>query len=92
MEIGKKIRDLRVSKGITQDILAEVLGVSPQAVSKWECGSTTPDIQLLPELAVYFGVTIDELFCLTDDREFDRIQNMIWDSRLIPQNELERAE
>ena len=46
----------------------------------------------MPELAVYFGVTIDELFCLTDDREFDRIQNMIWDSRLVPQNELERAE
>lgn len=92
MEIGKKIRDLRVAKGITQDNLAEVLGVSPQAVSKWECSTTTPDIQLLPELAIYFGVTIDELFCLTDDREFDRIQNMIWDSRLIPQNELERAE
>lgn len=92
MEIGRKIRDLRMAKGITQDNLAEVLGVSPQAVSKWECGSTTPDIQLLPEIAVYFGVTMDELFCLTDDREFDRIQNMIWDSRLIPQNELERAE
>ena len=92
MEIGKKIRDLRVAKGITQEILAEVLSVTPQAVSKWETGSAAPDIQLLPELAVYFGVTIDELFCLTDDREFDRIQNMIWDSRLVPQNELERAE
>jgi len=92
MAIGKKIRDLRVAKGITQEILAEVLNVTPQAVSKWETGSSAPDIQLLPELAVYFGVTIDELFCLTDDREFDRIQNMIWDSRLVPQNELERAE
>jgi len=92
MEIGKKIRDLRVAKGVTQEILAEVLNVTPQAVSKWETGSAAPDIQLLPELAVYFGVTIDELFCLTDDREFDRIQNMIWDSRLVPQNELERAE
>lgn len=92
MEIGKKIRDLRVAKGITQEILAEVLSVSPQAVSKWETGSASPDIQLLPELAIYFGVTIDELFCLTDDREYDRIQNMIWDSRLVPQNELERAE
>lgn len=92
MEIGKKIRDLRIAKGITQEILAEVLSVTPQAVSKWETGSASPDIQLLPEMAVYFGVTIDELFCLTDDREFDRIQNMIWDSRLIPQNQLERAE
>ena len=92
MEIGKKIRALRIAKGITREILAEVLSVTPQAVSKWETGSAAPDIQLLPELSVYFGVTIDELFCLTDDREFDRIQNMIWDSRLIPQNELEWAE
>ena len=38
MEIGKKIRDLRVAKGITQEILAEVLSVTPQAVSKWETG------------------------------------------------------
>lgn len=55
-------------------------------------GTTTPDIQLLPDIAIFFGVTLDELFCLTDDNELDRIQNQIWDSRLLPQAELERAE
>ena len=92
MEIGKKIRALRTAKGITQEALAAELSVSPQAISKWECDVTTPDVQLLPQIAIYFGVTLDELFCLTDENELDRIQNMIWDSRMLPTAELERAE
>ena len=92
MEIGKKIKQLRVAKGITQEALAAELSVTPQAISKWECDVTTPDIQLLPQIAIFFGVTLDELFCLTDENELDRIQNMIWDERMLPQAELERAE
>lgn len=92
MDIGKKIKELRTSRGITQEALAAELCVSPQAVSKWECGVSAPDIQLLPRLAIHFGVTLDELFCLTDDDQLDRIQNMIWDSRMLPQGELDRAE
>ena len=92
MEIGSKIRSLRQRKGVTQETLAGALGVSAQAVSKWETGQTAPDIQLLPELAVFFGVTIDELFSLADDKEYDRIQNMLWDERDIRQEEAERAE
>ena len=85
MEIGKKIRELRIARNLTQEALAAELSVTPQAISKWECGTTTPDIQLLPDIAIFFGVTLDELFCLTDDNELDRIQNQIWDSRLLPQ-------
>lgn len=92
MEIGKKIKQLRTAKGMTQETLAAELAVTPQAISKWECDITMPDIQLLPKLAILFGVTIDELFCLTDENELDRIQNMIWDERMLPQAELERAE
>ena len=92
MEIGSKIKILRTRKGITQETLAGELGVSSQAVSKWETHQTTPDIQLLPELAVYFGVTIDELFSLEDDKEYDRIQNMLWDERDIRPEEADRAE
>ena len=92
MEIGKKIRELRIARNLTQEALAAELSVTPQAISKWECGTTTPDIQLLPDIAIFFGITLDELFCLTDDNELDRIQNQIWDSRLLPQAELERAE
>ena len=92
MEIGKKIKQLRTAKGMTQETLAAELAVTPQAISKWECDITMPDIQLLPKLAILFGVTIDELFCLTDENELDRIQNMIWDERMLPQaSETRRA-
>lgn len=59
--IGSKITELRKAKTITQDQLAEAMGVSPQAVSKWENDLSCPDITLLPQLADYFHVTIDEL-------------------------------
>lgn len=61
MEIGNQIRLLRKEKGISQDMLAQQLGVTYQAVSKWENGSTMPDITMLPIIARYFGVSIDYL-------------------------------
>lgn len=60
--IARKIKMLRKNKSMTQEQLAEVLGVSSQAVSKWENGISVPDIELLPILARYFGITMDELF------------------------------
>ncbi|MBE7000136.1 MAG: helix-turn-helix domain-containing protein [Ruminococcaceae bacterium] len=62
MLIGDKIRLLRKYKGITQTQLAEVLSVSAQSVSKWENHLSSPDISILPVIARYFGVTMDELF------------------------------
>ena len=59
--LGKRIADLRREKGFKQDELAEKLGISPQAVSKWENDQTCPDISLLPSLAKILGVSIDEL-------------------------------
>lgn len=59
-----KIAELRREKGIGQQDLAEVLGVSFQSVSKWENGITMPDITLLPDIAEYFNVTLDELLGL----------------------------
>ena len=58
---GSKLSELRKRKGYTQEELAEILGVSPQAVSKWENGLSYPDITLLPEIAHLFNVSIDEL-------------------------------
>ena len=92
MELTNKIRTLRTARGITQEALAAELGVSAQAVSKWERGATMPDVSLLPELAVYFGVSLDELFGLTEEKEFDRIQNVIWDKRLLSHQEFDQAE
>jgi len=61
MNIGKNIRRFRKSLGLTQSQLAERLGVTSQAVSKWETAHSSPDISLLPALAELFCVTIDEL-------------------------------
>ena len=62
MNIGSKIRELRKQRGITQEQLATSIGISFQAVSKWENNIALPDITLAPMLASYFGVTMDELF------------------------------
>ena len=62
MLISSNIRSLRLQKHLSQEKLGELLGVSAQAVSKWEQGITSPDISLLPLLAECFGVTIDSLF------------------------------
>lgn len=59
--LGKKIAAMRKEKEWTQDELAEKLGVSPQAVSKWENGISCPDIMLLPVIARLFDTTADEL-------------------------------
>ena len=62
MFIGKNILRYRKEKGLTQEKLGELLGVSPQAVSKWERDQTMPDSFLLPRLADIFGCSIDDLF------------------------------
>lgn len=62
INIGNKIRELRKKKGITQEGLASVLSVSPQAVSKWESGLTYPDMEMIPVIAGYFEVSMDILF------------------------------
>ena len=69
LSLGTKIRALRRRNGRTQESLAEALGVTAQAVSRWESGGSYPDMELMPSIANYFGVTIDELFGYHGDRE-----------------------
>ena len=59
ISIGNTIKTLRKAKGVTQEEVARELGVSYQAVSKYENEVAQPDISLIPLLAQYFGVTID---------------------------------
>ena len=66
--LNEKLRELRRKKDITQEELANRFGISPQAVSKWERGEGFPDITLLPELAQYFDITIDELMGMEEER------------------------
>lgn len=61
MKLHERIFVLRKSMGVTQEELARALGVTNQAVSKWESAQCCPDIQLLPDIADYFGVSVDEL-------------------------------
>lgn len=83
MDIGNQIKALRLRRGVTQEAMAQHFGITPQAISKWECGASTPDIGMLPGLSAYFGVSIDELFALSDDTRMERIQNMLYDVRFI---------
>lgn len=61
MTLGEKLSEKRRSKNMTQDDVAEKLGVTPQAVSKWENDASCPDISLLPTIASLYDTTIDEL-------------------------------
>jgi len=69
LELGEKIRGLRRQQNRTQENLADALGVTGQAVSRWEQGLSYPDMELIPPIANYFGITIDELFGYENDRE-----------------------
>ncbi len=81
INIGNKIRELRKKKGITQEMLASVLLVSPQAISKWESGISYPDIGIIPTIASYFEVSLDILFDY-DIREMKKkIKNIITDAQ-----------
>lgn len=62
INLGNKIKALRKQKDISQEVLANYLGVSFQAVSKWETDTALPDVTLIPAIASFFGVSTDELF------------------------------
>ncbi|MBR6808168.1 MAG: helix-turn-helix transcriptional regulator [Clostridia bacterium] len=77
---NEKIKKLRKYKDMTQEQLAEYMGVSPQAVSRWETGATCPDISALPQLAELFGVTVDELLGVDEKEKRREINAVITDA------------
>lgn len=85
--IGKNIKDFRKAAGITQEELGRMIGVTTQAVSKWECGGT-PDAELLPAIANNLGVSIDALFGKTEEVKQDLEQLISYE--LIHTSEEER--
>ncbi|MBP5209115.1 MAG: helix-turn-helix domain-containing protein [Clostridia bacterium] len=64
-----KIKSLRKRSGMTQEQLAERIGVSRQAIAKWECGDSVPDLHSCVALARTFGTTVDALICSYDDED-----------------------
>jgi len=92
MNIGRKIKDFRIVKGITQETLAQEMGVTAQAVSRWENGAAMPDITLLPALSVFFGVRIDDFFEMSDEAQLERIYNMTQTEEFVPRADFDHAE
>ncbi len=72
--LGKNIRRLRIGQGMTQSDLAKSLGVSVQAVSKWERGYSYPDMSLLLPIVKIFDVTLDELFGREDIEKIEKVK------------------
>lgn len=68
LNLGQKIRELRQRDGRTQEMLAEAIGVTSQAVSRWEANGGYPDMEIIPSIAHYFGISIDELFGYNNER------------------------
>ena len=61
MELGERLKELRLQRGFTQEQAGQILGVSVQVVSKWERGLTQPDVQMMPRIAVLYRISLDEL-------------------------------
>ena len=78
VNMGGKIRQLRKQKNISQEVLAQVMGVSFQAVSKWENGATMPDVAMIPALASFFGISTDELFDFNLMEQEKKVQDLCW--------------
>lgn len=76
LRMGENLRNLRIKNNLTQEKLAEALGVSPQAISRWENNSTYPDVTLLPSLAIYYKVSIDELMGMDELRNVETINSI----------------
>lgn len=91
MNLAKTIRQNRLRAGLTQERLAEKLGVSPQAVSKWESAATLPDITLLPELSALLGVTIDALFDTSEETRLKRIETMLEKDSMLSRADFDYA-
>ena len=77
LQIGEKIKTLRKQKNISQEVFAGYLGVTFQAVSKWENGITLPDVTLIPAIASFFGVSTDELFDFNRYETEKRVEEIV---------------
>lgn len=92
IQLGEKIKRLRKSRSLSQEALANILGVSFQAVSKWENGVTMPDVALIPAIASFFRVSTDELFDFNAMETEKRVQEIWQEVSEYRTSDPERAE
>lgn len=86
INLKDKLRALRQQKNVTQEALANHLGITPQSVGKWERGEGFPDITLLPKIAFYFDVTVDELLGVEQARVEEAIAEYKRQSKIFLHN------
>ena len=92
VNIGKNLRRFRMERGLTQEQVAEVFGVSPQAVSRWENNSAYPDITLLPGIATFYGKSTDEIIGMDNIRREENLWGIHGEvNRLIRDGEAQAA-
>lgn len=92
LKIGEKIKSLRKERNISQEVLAQYLGISFQSVSKWENGSTMPDITMIPALASFFEVSTDELFDFNRMEIDSRVDKLCFEAAQYRHTEPQKAE
>ena len=92
INLGSKIRQLRKVRGMSQEVLAQAMGVSFQCVSKWENAVTVPDVTMIPAIASFFGVSTDELFDFNLMEQEQKVQDLCWAAAEYRFTDPERAE
>ena len=85
-QFGNIFKALRKQRGLTQEQAAEFLGISSQAISKWETNSTFPDVSLLPIIADFFNVSIDYLLCYNLTKRNEEVERICRESKVLIQN------
>lgn len=83
ISIGENLKKMRLEKSLTQEQLAAVFGVSPQAVSRWENDTSYPDITMLPGMAVFFETTIDSIIGMDDIRKTENLNKIRHEVHLL---------
>lgn len=92
VNLGEKIKELRKKKDISQEVLAQYLGVTFQAVSKWENGTTMPDVAMIPAIASFFDVTTDELFDFDIMKIEEKVMGICYEAAKIRNTDPIKAE
>ena len=89
--LGNNIRTLRKAKNLTQEQFAEQLGVSFQSVSRWENCVTYPDVEMIPSIARFFGVSTDYLFGIPEEEKYARFKELTDELQNLPEDAADRA-
>ena len=92
IRLGEKIKSLRKQKNISQEVLAQALGVTFQAVSKWETGATMPDVSMIPAIARFFAVSTDELFDYNLLEQEEKVMKICHDAAQFRFSDPEKSE